>query len=69
MVESQQVLEWIAQGEAKGRAEFLLRLLERRFGPSVPNDLVAQIQRTADIEQLRRWFEAAFHAPSLEAFR
>ena len=81
MVESQQVLEWIAEGEVKGRAEgeakgeikgqaeSLLRLLQLRFGPGVPADLVAQIRATTDAEQLRRWFDAAVTAPSLEVFR
>ncbi len=73
MVESQQVLEWIAEGEVKGRAEtqaeLLLRLLALRFGPSVPPDLVGQIRGTVNAEQLQRWFDAAAIAPSLDAFR
>lgn len=85
MVESQQVLEWIAEGEVKGRAEgraegqaegraegqaeLLLRLLELRFRTSLSADLVAQIRGTTNAEQLRRWFDAAYTAPSLDAFR
>jgi hypothetical protein len=69
MVESQQVLEWIAEGEAKGKAESLLRLLELRFPPGPPPDLAAKVRGTTDPEQLRRWFDVAFTAASLEAFR
>lgn len=69
MVESQQVLEWIAEGELKGRAEALLHLLALRFPPGAPADLAAQIREAAEPEQLRRWFDAAYAAPSLEAFR
>jgi hypothetical protein len=69
MVESQQVLEWITEGEVKGLAESVLRLLALRFPPGAPADLTAQIRATTDAAQLRRWFDAAVAAASLEAFR
>jgi hypothetical protein len=81
MVESQQVLEWMAQGEAKGKAEglaegevkdrvsALLRLLELRFPPAVPADLETTIRTTTDLEVLLRWFDAAAIADSLDDFR
>ena len=62
MIESQQVLEWMAEGEAKGLREGLLRasrtrtllrdLLEDRFGP-LPEALVQQIEATTDPDVLR----------------
>ena len=73
MIESQQVLEWIAEGEAKGRAEseaeLLLRLLALRFPPGASAALITQIRATRDADQLTRWFDAAVLAPSLEAFQ
>jgi hypothetical protein len=48
MTESQQVLEWITEGEIKGRivekVESLLRVLQKKFPPGPPADLVAVIQ-------------------------
>jgi hypothetical protein len=89
MEESQQVLEWIAEGEARGEAKgriegeakgriegeakgetnALVRLLEKRFPPGAPADMVAAIRATTDVEQLRRWFDLAVEADSLAAFR
>ncbi len=69
VVESQQVLEWIAEGEAKGEANALLRLLERKFPPGAPAEVVAAVRATTDLEQLRRWFDMALAAASLVAFR
>jgi hypothetical protein len=73
MVESEQVLEWIAEGEAKGRvkgeANALLRLPEKRFPPGVPAETIVAIRATTDVEHLRRWFDLALEADSLGAFR
>lgn len=73
VIQSQQVLEWMAQGEAKGeargKAESILRALELRLGQGPPADLVVVIRATTDLEQLSRWFDAALSATSLEAFR
>lgn len=73
MVQSQQVLEWMAQGEAKGlvqgKAEALLQYLELRFPPGPPADLVSIIRGTTDWALLTEWFAAAVNAPTLEAFR
>ena len=56
MTESQQVLEWMAEGEAKGQlreARALLRdLLEDRFGP-LPEALAQRIEAANDITRLR----------------
>ncbi len=73
MIESQQVLEWIAEGgvkgEVKGMRNALVRYLEKYFPPGPPPDLLARIQASADPGQLARWFDIAMNAPSLEAFR
>ena len=85
MIESQQVLEWMAMGEAKGEAKgeargkalgeilgemnALLRLLEKRFPPAIPGDLTARIRETTDLGSLRNWFDLALSATSLNAFR
>jgi hypothetical protein len=72
MIESQQVLEWIAEGEAmgeiKGEVNALLRLLSKRFPPGPPEELRGAI-RAATLEQLQRWFDLALDANSLESFR
>lgn len=53
-----------ARGKAEGKAELLLRQLERRFGP-LPNT-VSQKVRTAEPEDLDRLAEAILDATSLE---
>jgi len=54
-----------AEGEAKGKAEALMRLLERRFGP-IPDDLHSQVAG-ADLVTLDRWFDRALDASALDA--
>ena len=53
------------QGEAKGKAEALARLLTRRFG-ALPAT-VRQRVFAADVDVLDRWLDAAIDAPTLEA--
>jgi hypothetical protein len=73
MIESQQVLEWIAEGEAKGRAEgeanALLRVLEKRFPPGAPPEMLAAIRATTDLERLHQWLDLALTVDSLDSFR
>jgi hypothetical protein len=69
MVESQQVLEWMAEAEIKARANDVLRLLEKKFPPGAPADLKAIIQACTDLNRLGNWFDAAIDATSLDAFR
>jgi hypothetical protein len=60
MVESTVVAEWIAQGEAKGRAEGeakakradLLRLLQLRFAEPIAAQVAATVEAQADLEIL-----------------
>ncbi len=73
MRESPQVLEWQAEAAAeasrKTRAEDVRQAILIRLGTSMPTDLeerLAALKREAD---LKRWFNAALAAPSLDAFR
>jgi hypothetical protein len=69
VIVSQQVLEWQTQAAAKQQARAILRLLEFRFPPGAPADLAAMLRTTADLDKLDKWFDAAYHAPSLDDFR
>ena len=69
MVESQQVLEWINEGEIKGQIKSLLRLLERKFPPGPSAELRAVIQSCTDPALWARWFDAAVAAQNLEEFQ
>lgn len=74
---SQQVLAWQAEAEKRGRsagkvegkAEAVLRLLERRFGVPVPQDLADVIRTTRDEALLDRLLDVSFAAVSLDDFR
>jgi hypothetical protein len=72
VIQSQQVLEWMAEGEAKGkvkeRAETLLEILDLKFGP-VPAEVASAIRATTDLARLKQWVAAAVTAPTLAAFR
>jgi hypothetical protein len=67
--ESQQVLEWQAEAEAKTRRVDLLRLLEKRCKAPVPSDLAEAIQATQDMNLLLRWFDTAAEANTFDEFR
>ncbi|QQP89171.1 DUF4351 domain-containing protein [Skermanella sp. TT6] len=54
-----------AKGEDRGKAEVLLRQLGQRFG-AVPEE-VAQRVRAASMDDLDRWAETIFDAPTLDA--
>ncbi|HYI73237.1 MAG TPA: DUF4351 domain-containing protein [Skermanella sp.] len=59
------VVEGFGKGEARGRAETLLRQLRKRFG-DVPDALVERLQ-TAGSDDLDRSTDAVLDAPSQEA--
>ncbi len=71
--QSKQVLEWQAEarkeGELKGKAEWLLRHLQRRTGKAVPSDLASKIRNTTDMDTLDRWFDVADGISSFKEFR
>jgi hypothetical protein len=52
LTESQQVLEWMTEGELRGWRTVLRQLLEDRFG-ALPEALTARIEAAADLERLR----------------
>jgi hypothetical protein len=72
MIQSQQVLEWQAEaqvkGRAEGRAEALLDMLEAKFG-GVPKELASAIRATTDVNRLKAWVILAVKAVSLDQFR
>jgi hypothetical protein len=71
--QSRQVLEWQAiaekRGKVEGKAESVLRVLQRRLGAAVPADLEAAIRGIAEQVQLDRLLDAASVAGSLDEFR
>lgn len=77
MIESQQVLEWMAMGEAnarakgevKGWAKALLIILAARFPPGATQEMEAIIRATVDLERLGSWLDLATTSNSLDAFR
>jgi hypothetical protein len=73
VIESQQVLEWMAmgeaKGEAKGKAESLLRVLAGRFPPGATPEMAAAIRTTVDTGRLESWLDLVFMTNSLDAFR
>lgn len=54
------------EGRKEGRAELLERQLSRRFGKPLPSWVRPRLE-SAGVEQLDRWAENLFDAPSLEA--
>jgi hypothetical protein len=55
----------LAQGEAKGRAESLLGVLEHR-AIAVPVAMRERVLSTQDASLLQRWFDRAFSVMSAE---
>jgi hypothetical protein len=73
VIESQQVQEWMAMGEAKGEVKgeikLLLRALTALSPTGVPTDLEDKIRTITSEEQVQAWFDLALKSSSLEAFR
>src|SRR4029077_20958072 len=65
MEQSMQVLEW----QAQAKADYLLRVLGKRFAPGATPDLEQVIRATNDVDQLDHWLDAALDAATLTAFR
>lgn len=57
------------KGVAKGRAEMLLRALERRFRIPAPEALATRIRETAELSLLDQWLDWVYEAASLNDFQ
>lgn len=57
----------MAEGEAKGRADVLLRQFRRKFG-AVPTAVEERVRGTTGIDQLDAWSERVLDAGSLIIF-
>src|SRR3954468_21978979 len=58
-------LEGVLEGEARGRAETLLRLLRHRHG-ALPQSIVDRVYAAGN-DDLDQWTDAVLDAPSLDA--
>lgn len=58
---------WMAEGEAKGKAEDVLRILVRQKG-EVPDSLAERVREITDIGVLDRLFDLAFECESFDEF-
>jgi hypothetical protein len=65
MQTSQVVDRWRAEGEILKGRQWLLALLESRFG-SLPEDLIQRIRTVEDVQRLDRAFQQALHLQSLD---
>jgi hypothetical protein len=61
----QEVDYWHHEGELEAGQDYLLALLENRFG-SLPEELIQRIRAVQDAQQLRRAFQQALHLQSLD---
>jgi len=61
--------EGIAEGKAEAKVETLLRLLTKRLGTPVPDELEACIRSTGDLAKLDAWIDAGLEAADLADFR
>ena len=72
MIQSKQILEWENAGRDAGRLETtrrdLLRAVELRVPRALRRKFVKRVEATEDLEQLKRWFDAALTADDWETF-
>lgn len=59
----------LERGRAEGQAKMLLRVLERRFTVSIPDEMAARIRGTTDLTLLEQWLDVALLASSFEDFQ
>ena len=57
------------EGQAEGKADTLVQVLELRYAVKVPADLETALRATTDLAQLERWVALALQTDSLEDFR
>ena len=55
--------------EARGRRAMLLRVLRRRFGESIPQDVSQAVQAQGDHDTLEAWLDRALTAATLDELR
>ncbi len=67
--QSQTVLKWQREAQVELLRGKLRRVLEVRTAAPLPEDLGGTIAEMTDLGELDRWFEAALHADSYDAFR
>ena len=68
MIESSWVKQWEDLGRRKNAAEFVLTLLENKFGV-LPADLPNRVGSIDDLSVLHRLFDQAMQAGNLDEFR
>ena len=61
--------EGLQKGEIVKAHADLMRILEFRFGSSIPKDLTTEIAAQRDLDVLDRWLDVALASPDLDAFR
>ncbi len=73
MEQSQQVLEWQAEaykkGQAKERAESVLRVARKTFSDPIPAGLATTIRACTDLKKPSRWLDALDAEVALQEFR
>jgi hypothetical protein len=69
MKQSEQVLEWVAEGRIEGKRQSILRLLNRRLSAVGPSELTDRIQAMTNEETLDHWLDAVGTANSVEDFQ
>jgi hypothetical protein len=72
MIQSQQIREWQDEARSEARLETtrqdLLRALELRFPGALPRKFVKRVEASEDLEELKRWFDAALTAADWKTF-
>jgi hypothetical protein len=68
MIQSKQILEWKNAGRLEHAREVLLRAAQVRFRGQLPRKFVKRVEASEDLEELRRWFNAALTAEDWETF-
>jgi hypothetical protein len=68
MIQSKQILEWENTGRMDATRRAILRALEVRFPGALPRKFVKRVEANEDLEQLKRWFDAALTAEDWETF-
>jgi hypothetical protein len=72
MTESQVVNEWISQGETRGQLSMarkhIIQAAQRKFGGTVPNEIIRLINQQDSLLMLDEWFNAAIDSRTVDEF-